>query len=244
VRWERLPHLEIGNNQLAALPAEIGNLKNLRRLSIEKNRLTGVPATFARLAHLDTLALGENPLTDITPEIFALKSLRQLFLHRAQLTRLPAEIAALSDLEMLDLSSNQIGELPPEVCQLNRLAILSVSFNKLETFPDCIGTAGQLRWSTERGVSRLKIESNPLSALPGGSSRVAATPCWTISGCSSNAIRHRSEDSAPFLRREWRHQAAASQKQPRRFSARARLDALAEPDTAEHHDHAEDLHGA
>ena len=80
--------LDLRNNELTSLPAEIGQLHSLEVLYLEFNELTSLPA-----------------------EIGQLHSLRRLFLRDNQLTNLPEEIGQLHSLSWLDLTGNPIQDL-------------------------------------------------------------------------------------------------------------------------------------
>ena len=63
---ERLELSELG---LTQLPAEIGQLSELRKLYLEDNQLTTLPVELGQLENLRRLYLDGNPLTDIPVEI-------------------------------------------------------------------------------------------------------------------------------------------------------------------------------
>ena len=65
----RVTELELGQNQLTGpIPAELGNLSNLRGLFLSGNQLTGpIPAELARLTNLTALHLSGNRLTGCVP---------------------------------------------------------------------------------------------------------------------------------------------------------------------------------
>ena len=65
-----LRHLHLGgyNRLTGAIPAELGNLSNLRRLILSNNRLTGaIPASLGNLSNLTHLVLSDNRLTGAIP---------------------------------------------------------------------------------------------------------------------------------------------------------------------------------
>ena len=66
----RVTGLSLSDNQLTgAIPAELGNLSDLRTLSLNDNQLTGrIPAELGNLANLETLWVGGNQLTGCIPE--------------------------------------------------------------------------------------------------------------------------------------------------------------------------------
>lgn len=63
----KLQTLNLGLNQLNALPGTIGNLQELCHLGLSDNRFTRAPGCLARLEKLQKVNLDRNPLT-LTPE--------------------------------------------------------------------------------------------------------------------------------------------------------------------------------
>ena len=129
-----------GDNQLTGeIPAELGNLTNLEDLDLSFNRLTGeIPAELGNLTSLKSLVLFKNFLTgEIPAELGNLSNLRSLRLNHNQLTgEIPAELGNLSNLRYLSLFYNQLsGELPAELGNLSNLRSLRLSRNQ---FVGCI----------------------------------------------------------------------------------------------------------
>ena len=77
---------------LTALPAEIGQLTQLRHLDLTGNRLTGLPPSFANLTALESLYLDGNQFDALPAAILALPNLRILRLDENRLAALPEDI--------------------------------------------------------------------------------------------------------------------------------------------------------
>jgi len=106
--------IDLRNNQLTNLPAEIGLLTELTALKLDNNLLTDLPAEIGLLTQLTGLELNNNQLKALPAEIRKLTELRYLYLRNNQLTNLPAEIRKLTKLVTLELCKNRIPNLYAE----------------------------------------------------------------------------------------------------------------------------------
>jgi hypothetical protein len=149
--------LNLSNNQLTDLPAEIGQLHSLRSLDLSCNQLTNLPAEIGQLHSLTKLFVSYNQLTSLPAEIGQLHSLTSLSLGKNQLTNLPAEILELHSLTSLSVHANKLTNLPAEIGQLHSLTSLSLSENQLTNLPDEIGQLHSLGW--------LDLTGNPIQDL-------------------------------------------------------------------------------
>ena len=160
-----LRSLYLHNNQLTGpIPAELGDLTNLSWLGLKINRLTGaLPAELGDLSNLHTLDLGNNQLTGPIPaELGGMTDLVQLFLGNNQLTGpIPAELGDLSNLYTLSLWNNQLtGPIPAELGGMTDLVQLFLWNNQLTgPIPAELGALSDLE--------RLDLGNNQLTgAIP------------------------------------------------------------------------------
>ncbi len=86
--WCGLTYLDASNCSLSSLPAEIGNLTNLKGLYLYDNQLSSLPAEIGNLTNLQWLSLGRNQLSSLPAEIGNLTNLKQLYLSYNQLGNL------------------------------------------------------------------------------------------------------------------------------------------------------------
>ena len=132
----------VGKRLAGVIPAELGELGELRQLKLHQNRLTGaLPVELGGLSRLGTLVLSSNRLTGVIPPEFGnLRSLHSLGLDNNNLTgSLPPGLARLP-LSWLWVKNNDFtGCVPP--------ALRGVHTNDLAglRLPDCgaceLGTA-------------------------------------------------------------------------------------------------------
>ena len=145
-----LRSLDLGGNQLTGeIPAEMGSLSSVTWLLLWGNELTGkIPAELGGLSNLENLDFGSNQLTGAIPvELGGLSNLKYLWLGRNQLIgAIPAELGSLSNLENLDLGGNQLtGAIPAELGSLSNLENLDLGGNQLTgAIPSELGNLSNL----------------------------------------------------------------------------------------------------
>ena len=99
-QWEEL---DLCGRSLSELPAQIGELTQLKRLILGKwneeenqwfgNALTTLPDAIAQLTQLEVLSVANNRLTEISAWSAQLQNLSSLDLRNNQLTAMPEAIA-------------------------------------------------------------------------------------------------------------------------------------------------------
>ncbi len=99
--------LDLSNQGLERLPAEVLKMESLEELNISANKLTGaLPGEIRFLKQLKKLKAGNNLMTGIPAEIGQLALLEELDFSNNQLTGLPLEIKNLTKLKILNLTGN------------------------------------------------------------------------------------------------------------------------------------------
>ena len=163
------------------LPAEIGDLENLRTLLLSSNDLSDLPPEIGNLVHLEILSLRGNDLVELTPVVGDLENLRELLLGSNPLTTLPSSIGNLAGLEVLSANRSSLVDLPESLGRLESLEELDLSRNRLVRLPESIGDLSSLReldlrWNLLRDLppsigrlstlERLHLQDNLLETLP------------------------------------------------------------------------------
>ncbi|XP_058550035.1 E3 ubiquitin-protein ligase LRSAM1 isoform X2 [Neofelis nebulosa] len=115
--------LDLHDNQLSALPDDIGQLTALQVLNVERNQLTYLPRSIGNLIQLQTLNVKDNKLRELPDTVGELRSLRTLDISENEIQRLPQLLAHVRTLETLSLDSSSMVYPPQEVCSAGTQAI-------------------------------------------------------------------------------------------------------------------------
>ena len=88
-----LTELNLSDNEIRSLPAEIGALTRLKTLGLSYNRLSVLPDSISELINLERLTIGSNHLDALPNTIGCLKKLCFLGLRQNRLRALPPQLA-------------------------------------------------------------------------------------------------------------------------------------------------------
>ncbi|XP_033374228.1 E3 ubiquitin-protein ligase LRSAM1 isoform X5 [Parus major] len=91
--------LDLHDNQLASLPADIGQLTALQVLNLEKNLLKSLPQSIGDLAQLQVLNVKGNKLRELPRSVSGLRSLQALDVSGNVLQELPRVLAHARSLQ-------------------------------------------------------------------------------------------------------------------------------------------------
>jgi Leucine-rich repeat (LRR) protein len=133
---ESRENLLLNQLNLTSLPAEIGELINLKYLELSNNKLSSLPPEIGNLVELHAFYLDENNLTTLPPEIGNLVELHAFYLDENNLTTLPPEIGNLVKLSTFSLIGNALESIPPEIGNLTNLAVFDLTSNQLTSLPE------------------------------------------------------------------------------------------------------------
>ncbi|XP_032933518.1 E3 ubiquitin-protein ligase LRSAM1 isoform X3 [Catharus ustulatus] len=115
--------LDLHDNQLASLPADIGQLTALQVLNLERNLLKSLPQSIGDLAQLQILNVKGNKLRELPGSVSGLRSLRALDVSGNELQELPRLLAHIRTLQTLTLDAHAMSYPPPEICSAGTEAI-------------------------------------------------------------------------------------------------------------------------
>lgn len=114
-------------SQVLSRQADKGNIRKL--VLNHNNDISAVPANIGMLHDLVILDLRDNYIRDIPWSIVYLKNLQMLDLSYNMLSTLPRVVGYLPNLVTLDVSANHLTYLPTELLNLAKLQMLNVDRN-------------------------------------------------------------------------------------------------------------------
>jgi hypothetical protein len=163
---DSLEHLDLGGNQLDALPSDLGRLGKLRVFFASYNRFTKLPAALGDCTGLEIIGLRANRIAELDAAALP-RSLVTLILTENRLQTLPASIARCAALRKIMLSGNQITRLPEELAACEQLEMLRLAANHLTTMPGWLLSLPRLCWLAIAGNPCTSRGITSPSAMPG-----------------------------------------------------------------------------
>jgi len=154
---QTLEILDLSDNQLTALPADLTQFRRLTRLFLTNNHFCHIPEVLAQCPALIMLSFKGNQLTEFAPGVLP-ENLQWLILTDNQLSALPADFGRYQQLKKLALAGNQLTALPDSMQQCQQLGLLRLALNSFEHFPDWLFTLPHLAW--------LALGANPACPVP------------------------------------------------------------------------------
>lgn len=131
-----LESLYMTENYIKTIPAEIGQMTGLRTLHMSENRIwKSLPAEFGNLINIRFLNLENNCIAELPSTIGNMTNLKELRLSKNQLTSIPTSIGRCSSLKYLKICSNELRAIPVEIIQCKKLQYIERSHNELDLHP-------------------------------------------------------------------------------------------------------------
>jgi len=152
---DSLEILDLTDNLLSALPANLAELTKLKILFCSNNLFTEVPEVLATCPNLEMIGFKSNQISRLAENTLPLKT-RWLILTDNKLSTLPESFGRLSRLQKCMLAGNQLSELPSSLSHCQALELIRLSANQFERFPDALLTLPKLAW--------IAFSGNPFNA--------------------------------------------------------------------------------
>ncbi len=137
--------LDLSNNGMRVLPAELSRFRNLQYLNLSRNQLNDIPREIGLLTKLQVLNLSGNQLDLLPQEIGNLSNLKQLIVSQNALKKLPPEIGKLSKLEYLEANENRLTQVPAAIGLAASLRDVALRTNFIAFMPAEMGKLKRLR---------------------------------------------------------------------------------------------------
>ena len=150
--------LDLCDNKITAIPAEISRCTQLTTLLLKNNKIEALPASLHAMQKLVFLQLRNNALVRLPADFEFPPNLMELYLERNGLEELPHRIGWLKELKVLMLCENKLERLPHTIGLLNKVEELDLRHNLLVSLPRQI--AGM------RSMKKCVLRSNRLTSLP------------------------------------------------------------------------------
>jgi Leucine-rich repeat (LRR) protein len=153
-----LEQLELRNNKIKTVSADIATFPLLKRLIFTNNEISSVAPEIRLLQQLKEVAFYNNKLKAIPVGLYSISSLREVDLYYNEIERLDPLMTHWKNIEVLYLSNNRLIALPEELGQLTSLQELYISNNRLSTLPNSLMKLEKLKI--------LRVNQNYLNDIP------------------------------------------------------------------------------
>jgi hypothetical protein len=147
---DSLEILNLSDNRLRSLPADLGRLTKLKVIFLSNNDFEEVPEVLADCPNLSMVGFKSNKIRVLGENVLPLGT-RWLILTDNKLTQLPKSIGQLQNLQKLMLAGNQLRSLPDEMAACQNLELIRLAANRLESLPNWLLTLPRLSWLAYAG---------------------------------------------------------------------------------------------
>jgi Protein tyrosine and serine/threonine kinase/Leucine rich repeat len=147
---DSLEILNLSDNHLRSLPADLGRLHKLKIIFLSNNNFEEVPPVLADCPNLSMVGFKSNKIR-VFGENSLPASVRWSILTDNQLEKLPNSIGRLQSLQKLMLAGNQLRSLPDELAACQNLELIRLAANRLESLPSWLFSLPRLSWLAYAG---------------------------------------------------------------------------------------------
>jgi Protein tyrosine and serine/threonine kinase/Leucine rich repeat len=147
---DSLEILNLSDNRLSSLPADLGRLTKLKVIFLSNNDFEEVPEVLADCPNLSMVGFKSNKIRVLGENVLPLGT-RWLILTDNKLEQLPKSIGKLQKLQKLMLAGNQLRSIPDEMAACQNLELIRLAANRLESLPTWLFTLPRLSWLAYAG---------------------------------------------------------------------------------------------
>ncbi|NRA85233.1 MAG: protein kinase [Gammaproteobacteria bacterium] len=167
---DSLEILDLSNNQLTSLPAELAQLTKLKIVFASNNLFVTLPEVLGQCANLEMVGFKSNQINQVPVNALPPK-LRCLILTDNRIEVLPDTLGERPRLQKLSLAGNLLTHLPLTLAQSSNLELVRISANRLIECPNQLLRLPKLAWFAFAGnpFSQSDISIVPVPAIPSSS---------------------------------------------------------------------------
>lgn len=153
---DSLEVLNLSDNQLSDLPADLHRLKHLKILFCSNNLFTHLPKALGQCEQLFFIGFKACHIVEIPPESLPPR-LRSLVLTDNRIESLPDDLGNCAYLQKLMLAGNRLQHLPVSIAACHRLELVRIASNDIRRLPQWLLQMPALAW--------LAFAGNPLNDI-------------------------------------------------------------------------------
>ncbi len=184
---DTLEILNLSDNRLRSLPADLGRLHKLKIIFLSNNDFEEVPEVLADCPSLSMVGFKSNKIRVLGENALPL-GVRWLILTDNQLEQLPNSIGRLEKLQKLMLAGNQLRSLPDEMAACQNLELIRLAANRLESLPSWLFNLPRLSWLAYAGNPCCGAISPTVATIPWADLTLADTLGEGASGVISQGV--------------------------------------------------------
>ncbi|WP_296186051.1 leucine-rich repeat-containing protein kinase family protein [Pseudomonas sp. UBA1879] len=153
---DSLEVLNLSDNQLTELPADLHRLKHLKILFCSNNLFTRLPEALGQCEHLFFVGFKACRIVDVPPQALPPR-LRSLVLTDNRIESLPEALGQCQHLQKLMMAGNRLRTLPASLAACQRLELVRIASNEMRQLPHWLLHMPALAW--------LAFSGNPLNDI-------------------------------------------------------------------------------
>ncbi|PHR87512.1 MAG: protein kinase [Moritella sp.] len=190
--------LDLSNNQLTTLPAEIAQLTKLKILFASNNQFVTLPEVLGQCPNLEMVGFKSNQINQVPENSLPVK-LRWLILTDNRLEVLPDSLGERPRLQKLALAGNCLTELPQTMSQCHNLELVRISANRLTACPEQLFGLPKLAWFAFSGnpFSQTSVSIDSVPQLASSSYTLQNVLGQGASGVISKAVWNEQQTQFP-----------------------------------------------